>query len=515
MNNIIEPFDNMFDIDCENEHNDISNDFDHISDEFDQISDDLLWDILEDFSSDKIDVEKKYSNIPNAFDKFNKKCSECNSSNVIFTSGRGSYVCGECGIESQEILDESPEWNNYEDGKGDNGRCGAPINAFFPKSSLGTVINTPGYSKIKMLKNWGQVPYKERNLAEVLNEIDAKCKKYRITKAIIDGAKILYKNMKEIKHDCGVNKGKPIIIRGLNCKQIIAACFHFGATLQKSPRSHKEVADIFNLTVKQVTKGCRKFYEIMGDNYIVFDIKSSHGSDFIKRFGSKIDLPKYIIELATIISNNAAKLYIASDHQATSLAAASILMAINIIESNNKLINFKSDFIISKSELTTFNKKTISSAFDISDVTISKTYKKLYPYKDIVISDVATSELSEIINSRIMIDKSNDNLSKNFEFKSVLNVNQLCHLNKSNNDLNNEFDNLDSETDIIIKKLNEFNDKSNYDQIHNYSETFICEDDEELDESDIIKKDNNLTKNNKIINQQLEKEKKKSRTTKK
>ena len=143
-----------------------------------------------------------------------------------------------------------------------------------------------------MLRNWGQVPYRERSLAEVLNDIDSKCKKYNITKAVIDNAKILYKNIRETKHESGTNKGKNVIIRGINRKQIIAACFYFGSVLQKIPRSTKEVADIFNLEIKQITKGCRKFLEIMKDNFIVFDIKPSYGSDFVDRFGSKIKLSK-------------------------------------------------------------------------------------------------------------------------------------------------------------------------------------------------------------------------------
>jgi transcription initiation factor TFIIIB Brf1 subunit/transcription initiation factor TFIIB len=334
-------------------------------DHFNNISDDTLWDILENLSLDK------KTNVPTitTLDKFNSKCASCNSFNLIYTSSRGSYVCGDCGIESQEILDESPEWNNYEDGKASNGRCGAPSSVFFPKSSLGTIITAPGYSKVKMLKSWGQAVYKENTLAKVLNDIETKCKKYRITKAIIDGAKILYKNLKQKKHDSGSNEGKNVIIRGFNCKQIVAACFHFAAILQKQPRSTKEVSDIFDMTDKQITKGCRKFLEIMKDNFIIFDIKPSCGSDFIKRFGSKIELSNDTIELAKTISDNATKLDIASNHQSTSIAAASILMAVVI--NNDKNIT----------------KKNIASAFAISDVTISITYKKIFLYKDIILND--------------------------------------------------------------------------------------------------------------------------------
>ena len=443
-------------------------------DQLDNLSDDKLWDILDNFSNDNEDNSKQKSNIKQTMDKYNQCCSACKSTNIIYTSGRGSYVCGICGTESQEILDESPEWNNYEDGKSDNGRCGAPINAFFPKSSLGTTINAPGYSKVKMLRNWGQVPYRERSLAEVLNDIDSKCKKYKITKAVIDNAKILYKNIRETKHTSGDNKGKNVIIRGVNRKQIIAACFYFGAVLQKAPRSVKEVADIFDLELKQVTKGCRKFLETMKDNFIIFDIKPSHGSDFIERFGSKIKLSKETIQLAKTISDNTTRIDIASDHQSTSIAAASILLAANILDQN-------------------LNKKTISEVFDISDVTITKTYKKIYPFQKIVVSDDLTNKICHKINIKFMTEGL-DNTE----------VNDID--DESNSETEEDHIESESETEILIRKLNQQYQPENTIQTDQQS---LQTSKENLDESDVVKKDNTQSKKNKLILIQKEKEKRK------
>lgn len=430
-------------------------------DQLDNISDEKLWNILDTFSNDR--SEQKHDTISE------QTCYVCKSMNLIFTSGRGSYVCTECGAENRELLDESPEWSNYEDGKAENDRCGAPINAFFPKSSLGTTINAPGYSKVKMLRNWGQVPYKEHSLGEILNDIDNKCKKYKITKAVIDNAKILYKNIRETKHNSGINKGKNIIIRGFNRKQIIAACFYFGAILQKSPRSTKEVADIFNLELKQITKGCRKFLVIMKDNFIVFDIKPSHGSDFIERFGSKIKLSKNTIHTAKTIAENTTKLDIASDHQATSIAAASMLLAANILEED-------------------ITKKAISEAFDISDVTIMKTYKKIYPYQQIVISDELTNRICHKINLKFL----SDGLANDIDNEELI---------------NNDIKPNETETDILIRKLN--SQQTQQTQQTEEITTDTIEQSVELDESDIVKKDNAQSKNLKLLQIQREKEQRK------
>ena len=80
---------------------------------FDQLSDDKLWDILDNITNE--DTDKKTIDV--IIDKYNKSCSSCNTKILVFTSSRGSYVCENCGLESQEILDDGPEWSNYDDGE--------------------------------------------------------------------------------------------------------------------------------------------------------------------------------------------------------------------------------------------------------------------------------------------------------------------------------------------------------------------------------------------------------------
>lgn len=411
--------------------------YDHDNfDELDNLSDDRLWDILDNFSSDKNSVQSQSQSESVALtltdsdtiieinkNKNHNICIECNSKNIIFTSNRNSFVCSDCGIEIDNIVDETPEWNSFE-GKGSDNRCGLPTNIFFPSSSLGTVINAPGYSKVKMLKSWDQMPYKEKSLADVLNEIDTKCKKYKISKAVIDNAKILYRNLRNVK-----NADKTMIIRGINRKQIIGACFYFGAILQKSPRSSREVADIFDLDIKQVSKGCRKFLKIMKDNFIVYDIKPSHGSDFVERFGTKLKLPKDVISLAKTIATNSTKLDFTIEHNSVSVASASMLLSAHIY-----------DYKI--------NKKEICDMFKISDVTIMKAYSKIYPYKSIIINYELTDSIYQEMNLKLIKE----------EMKNDIDMD------------NNDTESSELSLDIVSP-----------------NRTIIIESD--LDESDVIKKD--------------------------
>lgn len=429
---------------------------------YENISEKQLWEILNETTT-KPEKSKNNELI----------CSRCKSSNLIFTYGRGSYVCSNCGAECHEILDESPEWNNYEDNKTDNNRCGVPINSFFPSSSLGTTINTPGYSKVKLLKNWGNIPYKERSLGEVLNDIDAKCKEHKVQKAVIDYAKILYRNTREIKHLTGVNKGQNIIVRGINRKQIISACFYYGSILQKSPRTPKEVAEIFGLDIKQVTKGCRKFQEIMKYDHVLSDVKPLHGADLLDRSNSKysktgplqsllsdidkLNLSIEIIDKAKMIARNAERLNIASGHQAVSVAAGCLLLSYNMSEHDDEL-----------------DKDVITSIFKISDVTLTKTLKELTPYRNILISDEKTNDIcNNYINDKTSTIISNDNK------------------------YDTETDNNETETDLLIKKINSLTSEN--EEVKQIEPEILTYNENEVDESDVVRKDN---VNSKIIKQE-------------
>jgi transcription initiation factor TFIIIB Brf1 subunit/transcription initiation factor TFIIB len=259
-------------------------------------------------------------------------------------------------------------------------RYGCPSNYFYPKSALGTKISSKSFNRLSAIQRQGQMPYKEKSLMEVLERIQSKCKKYNITQTIIDTSKILYKKVSECKHTKGKRKGKNMIMRCINRRSMIAACVYHACKLQKEPRSPKEIADIYDLEIRHVNKGCRKFLDYIDISSIFCEIKSSQSSDFIERFAKKLNIDKKYIELAKNISININKLGLASTHEPPSVAAGCIL-----------LVDTKCNLGISK--------KNISDIFGISDVTISKTYRKIFPYHKIIMNNEVTDLIMEKKNS--------------------------------------------------------------------------------------------------------------------
>ena len=334
-------------------------------------STDLLEEKYLDLSEDEID------NLLYGMD-LNKKqdtkgCINCGSEKLVVDNTKGYTVCEECAVINEEFLDKNQEFTNDPTG---NSRYGCPSNFFFPKSALGTKIQSKGYNRLSALQRQGQMPYKEKSLMDVLERIQEKCKKYVITQTIIDTAKILYKRVSECKHTKGKRKGKNMIMRCINRRSMIAACVFHACKLQKEPRSPKEIADIYDLEIKHVNHGCRKFCDIIDIGSLFYDIKSSQSSDFIERFAKKLNIEKQYIDKAKDISSNIHKLGLATTHEPPSVAAGCILLIENMYHID-------------------ISKKNISEIFGISDVTISKTYRKIFPYHKIIMSNEVTNLILE------------------------------------------------------------------------------------------------------------------------
>tara|TARA_B100001094_G_C18161403_1_gene789573 strand:+ start:837 stop:1796 length:960 start_codon:yes stop_codon:yes gene_type:complete len=261
-----------------------------------------------------------------------------------------------------KILD-NPEWRYYgfnDTKSSDPTRCGLAVNPLLPESSVGTTIK-PGYynktmNKTKRMVDWNSMTYKERSLNKIFNEIQTICNKNCIPPIISQESKSLYKIMSENK-----------ISRGNNRIGIIAACIYFACKNCNVPRSAKEISVMFNINNIIVTKGCKKFQEILHYNKInrnrINRNTIINSNDFIDRFCDKLNMNDKDIKKIKKISDNSQKYKIIYENTPPSIAVGSIYLYIRI----NKL---------------DISKKEISSISKISEVTINKCYKKLEEHID-------------------------------------------------------------------------------------------------------------------------------------
>jgi|TARA_B110000444_G_scaffold95865_1_gene90799 transcription initiation factor TFIIIB Brf1 subunit/transcription initiation factor TFIIB len=190
-------------------------------------------------------------------------CSECDGVKVI--TPEGLPVCSSCGLVEDGFIDESAEWTSGigEDGRvNDPSRCGNPNSnpeLFSHAWGKGTVVSTSGpgrtsYEVKRMAKiNFHMsMNHKDRSLFHAYRGIDEAC--YTLPETILRDAKMMYKKFDDSK-----------LTRGAVRTGIKGNCVLYACRLAKVPRTTKEIADMFGIQSKDISRTTQIFKEtIMG-----------------------------------------------------------------------------------------------------------------------------------------------------------------------------------------------------------------------------------------------------------
>ena len=317
----------------------------------------LDWNLFEDVA-----CEDKHDITEDEIDEYDHACNTCGSLQMVVLDGM--MCCRKCGVIDKAQILESAEWRYYgaADSKSSNPiRCGMLVNEFLPKSSLGSVIghsrvgskNWHAFNRIRKYHQWNAMPYKERSLYNSFTQLQDKAKKAGIPHAIIEEAKKYYKKLSETK-----------ISRGTNRNALIASCIYISCKKNKVPRSAKEIAEIYGIKRSEMTKGCKSFLEIMsiGKNTNNYKVKATNALDFIERYCSNLDMGNTNMKMCYAITKRAIDSAIVDDNTPPSIAAGCIFLVSNLCNLD-------------------ISKNDVSKACNVSEVTISKCYKKLYKYR--------------------------------------------------------------------------------------------------------------------------------------
>ena len=325
-----------------------------------------------------------------------QKCPECQSTNIEKDYLDGYVTCKDCTAIIDDIIDDAPEWKNYNDGtQQETARCAKSIDPLLPQTTTGIKINA--YGAVGRINSWRIMPYKEKALNKAFKKILSVCNKNNIPKKIYHDARILYKTIKEQKHVHGKKKGKARITRGDKLRGLVAASLFFACRRAKMPRSVKEISIMFDIKEKVVREEKKTFHKIIKDNKLDIDLGTSQSIDFIQRKCDELHMRMVHTEKVKYITKNVDKLNIASNHTSYSVAAACIMLATKIYD------------------LKYITKKKIASTFMLSPVTIKKAYNKVESYQNVVIDNQKIDNFIKIVNrsqNRKIISKK---LSKRFK----------------------------------------------------------------------------------------------------
>jgi transcription initiation factor TFIIIB Brf1 subunit/transcription initiation factor TFIIB len=123
---------------------------------------------------------------------------------------------------------------------------------------------------------------------------------------------------------------------------------------------------MFKLNISHMTKGCKKFDEIIHMNVCNNSNMTNNitkSSDFVQRFCSKLNIGNNICQICSYVCEKAEEYNLVSKCIPPSIAAGSIFLVCSLLKIN-------------------ITKKEISQTCQISEVTISKCYKNLHLYQE-------------------------------------------------------------------------------------------------------------------------------------
>ncbi|MDA9673946.1 hypothetical protein N9T73_00420, partial [bacterium] len=285
---------------------------------------------------------------------------------IYNVDSKGFQQCMNCGLIISNIIDNSPEWRNHssDSSSSDNSRCGVNINPYLKKSSLSTLI-VADY-RLNKIHNWNSMEPNERSFLQVYKLIQDKGKLLKIPQTYIDDA-ICYSHQIHQTKSIINGKERRIITRGKIRTSIWMACIFIACQDGGYILLRNELSHAFNLDVKDLTRGIKKFNEIRHiarqqnvNIKMSFEIRTAE--DYIETFCTKLQFSKKYIEMIKYVAKKTTDLHITSDVP-TSIAPSAIL------------------FVCNKYKLP-FNIDDICKVCNITVPTINKTYLLMIPESD-------------------------------------------------------------------------------------------------------------------------------------
>lgn len=188
-----------------------------------------------------------------------QSCPTCATATNVRMDG-SELVCQGCGTILDIPIEWAAEyrWFSADSGSTDPSRCGFPVNHLMPESSLGTMILSKNngskmMNRIKRYHMWNLMPYRERTLWTIFDGLQVRATNAGINTAAIEEAKELYAQLTA-----------SAICRGQNQRDaMLAACLWESLKRHESPRMPKDIAEIFNIEIRQVTRGIKLFQHLL------------------------------------------------------------------------------------------------------------------------------------------------------------------------------------------------------------------------------------------------------------
>ena len=323
-------------------------------------------------------------------------CPNCFSENSVFMEPHSGMVCKKCSAVVKSFITTKHNFATTDDSNGIGySRCGGPVNPFLARSN-GSITVGIGNKRAEKVQRWTALDYRQRTLWLVYQKMKHIAQANNIPTLVLMESKILYKAL----------SSKEIITRAMPKLALEATCFFKACNIHKLGRTHKEVAKMFGVPVSYMTEGINKFNRLMMDTIHQDTLTSSETStvpSYISRYCNLLLMNHKHVKVANAIAKNTILMGILCESIPTSIAVASIYFMIQFYQ-----IKLPIDEIIQRLKINgakleidekkikkrkkTSDKALMAELTNQSDVTISKTYKKMQPWKEIITANIKLSD---------------------------------------------------------------------------------------------------------------------------
>ena len=280
-------------------------------------------------------------------------CPRCNNNDNLQVI-QSDLVCTKCGTVVSNIIDNSPEWNNYADDSGsymNNSRCvySSGNNDLFngDMDSVTNIVSRKGYNNLSKWHRILQISPQDRALLKVYMKIDKYCNTHSIPEVIIKSTKLIYKNIASQK-----------LSRGNVREAMLGSCLFYSFIEYNYPRTIVEISKIIGKDSKKINKTNKMLGKMLWEDKTLKNLikKEISCHDYIHRFGNKLNLDKTYVQHVSYICSK--------------------------IDNNNEFIgrdpSYKAAlaiYIVAKQKSCKITKDDICKVCNISSVTLNKLIK--------------------------------------------------------------------------------------------------------------------------------------------
>lgn len=245
----------------------------------------------------------------------------------------GFYTCVNCGMTEKNSKIYSEDIYGFQNGK-DSTYLHSMISDMYPESSIGTAIF--GNSRLAKMQQWNSMPYKERVIWEVSNDLNSRLAgilSENIIKESITHYKYIY--------------NKIDICRGKNKRGIIAACVYFAANNKNTKLSPKKIASLMDIDITTLNKSISIYVE-----NIELKLKISKPEDYAQEYCNKykvnFKIQTLLIKICNVIEES--DILLGCVPQNICLASLIFIMG-EMSEANYSLKNMCMDYNVSTSTI--------------------------------------------------------------------------------------------------------------------------------------------------------------------